>query len=44
MLDQGKLKIQGTLAELHYIPGEHLDFLDRSVYPESRSKVPHMLS
>ncbi len=29
MLDQGKLKIQGTPDELSRIPGEHQDFLDR---------------
>ena len=28
LLDQGKLKIQGTLAELRSQPGEHLDFLN----------------
>ncbi|MEL7420472.1 MAG: peptidase domain-containing ABC transporter [Cyanobacteria bacterium J06555_3] len=30
MLDGGKLKIQGTPEELSQIPGEHLDFLDRT--------------
>ena len=30
MLDQGRLKIQGTPNELRSISGEHLDFLDRS--------------
>ncbi|MGF1590101.1 MAG: peptidase domain-containing ABC transporter [Pleurocapsa sp.] len=30
MLDQGKLKIQGTPDELREISGEHLDFLDGS--------------
>jgi ATP-binding cassette, subfamily C, bacterial len=29
MLDQGKLKIQGTPDELSRIPGEHQDFFDR---------------
>jgi hypothetical protein len=26
-LDQGKLKVQGSLEELRSLPGEHLDFL-----------------
>ncbi|MBW4533823.1 MAG: peptidase domain-containing ABC transporter [Pleurocapsa minor HA4230-MV1] len=29
MLDQGKLQIQGTPAELSHLSGEHLDFFDR---------------
>jgi ATP-binding cassette subfamily C protein len=27
LLDQGRLKLQGSLEELQAIPGEHLDFL-----------------
>ena len=27
-LEQGRLKVQGTPADLSKIPGEHLDFLD----------------
>ncbi len=27
LLEQGKLKLQGSLEELHSKPGEHLDFL-----------------
>jgi ABC-type bacteriocin/lantibiotic exporter with double-glycine peptidase domain len=28
MLDQGRLKIQGTPSELRHIPGDHLNFID----------------
>ncbi|MEW6497166.1 MAG: peptidase domain-containing ABC transporter [Cyanobacteriota bacterium] len=28
MLEEGRLKIQGTPEELRHLPGEHLDFLD----------------
>ncbi|MFB2937823.1 peptidase domain-containing ABC transporter [Aerosakkonemataceae cyanobacterium BLCC-F154] len=28
LLEEGRLKIQGTPEELRYLPGEHLDFLD----------------
>ncbi len=32
LLDQGRLKIQGTPEELRSLPGEHLDFLD-DIFP-----------
>ena len=32
LLEQGRLKIQGTPEELRHLPGNHLDFLD-SVAP-----------
>ena len=43
MLQEGKLKIQGTPDELRQIPGEHLDFLDRSLarnYSNGRKAIP----
>jgi len=44
MLENGKLKIQGTPQELHHIPGEHLDFLDGSLNHSANGKIPNMLS
>ncbi|WP_038071783.1 hypothetical protein [Tolypothrix bouteillei] len=34
-LENGKLKIQGTPAELRQIPGEHLSFIDNSYYSQN---------
>ena len=43
MLEKGQLKIQGTPEELHYIPGDHLDFLDAAWKHQQNGTVPKLL-
>lgn len=38
LLEEGRLKIQGTPEELRYLPGEHLDFLD-DILPATNGSV-----
>ena len=38
LLEEGRLKIQGTPEELRHIPGEHLDFLDDFLPPQNGFK------
>ena len=42
MLDRGQLQIQGTPEELRAIPGEHQDFLERSLsgYSNGKRTIP----
>jgi ABC-type bacteriocin/lantibiotic exporter with double-glycine peptidase domain len=39
LLEEGRLKIQGTAETLHQIPGAHLDFLDDITLPKHDSVV-----
>jgi ABC-type bacteriocin/lantibiotic exporter with double-glycine peptidase domain len=42
LLEEGRLKIQGTPEELRHLPGEHLDFLD-DFAPAMNSLVPSLV-
>lgn len=42
LLEQGRLKLQGTPEELRHLPGEHLDFLDDFTQP-SKSLVSSLV-
>ncbi len=47
MLEKGNLKIQGSPKELHYIPGEHQDFLESNWQPndnDNTKKLPIIFS